>query len=345
MRHLTGLSRADLLACMRDYGDAELDAFAAALGYGLPAPQVVKPEPLGLSLDLPPPAVTHRPDMPPAAPNAIFYRVTELGQTTETVTDEPEWYRRAEPLEPHELRAAPAARPPAQLPLMPWSRLWPFLKVALGAQLEDQALDIPLAVHRLARGQALQPIPRQRYAGWGDSCHVVIDYAAPLLPFWADFNDLHRRLRRLRGGQGMTVFAFPDGDPMAPCWVATSKGWRTLGRYPVPSAQTRILVLSDLGCLDPSDGRRRQWQRFARRLQRVGCRPVALMPCPPRWWSPEVSRGFEPVGWDWTTRPPRRLKGRRARWPELPYGDRENAGQKLLSTRTEVLNHFLGNVP
>jgi len=174
--------------------------------------------------------------------------------------------------------------PPPQPPLMPWSRLWPFCRAALGAQVATARRDLPRIVARLARAQILRYLPRQVRQGWATACQLLVDYAAPLLPFRSDFNAVHERLARLHGEHGLTRFALLDGDPEGRWAVHTARtpqGWEEIEHYPLPAAGTSVLVLSDLGCIDKTDVRRRQWRRLGVRLRRAGCRPVALMPCPP----------------------------------------------------------------
>jgi MoxR-like ATPase len=272
------------LLCLEAYGDAHLERLAAALGYDC---LELSPPPA----PLPVPASGHPPSpereistISGKRPQARFCRVIELRRLTpaEVVRDEPAWFRQAQPMQ-EEIRADAAARPPTWVPLMRWSRLWPFLKQVLGAQLELAALDVPRIVERVARGELLEELPRKRRAGWAGACQVIIDYAEPLLPFWSGFNDVRRRLTGLRGVQGLTIVAFPDGEPDGRCWqwVEAKQTWQAMAGYRVPAAGTPVLVLSDLGCIDTAEARRRQWQRLGLRLQRAGCRPVAFMPCLP----------------------------------------------------------------
>jgi formylglycine-generating enzyme required for sulfatase activity len=191
---------------------------------------------------------------------------------------------------------------------MPWSRLWPFLKTTLGASVETAQLDVPPIVQRLARGQRLQRLPRKRHQGWAATCQVLIDFADSLRPFWTDFHAVRQRLAPLRGMQGLKVLALPDGDPEGRCWAWSfrHKDWQELPAYPLPTPGTPVLVLSDVGCIDATGVRRQPWRRLGLRLRQVGCQPVALMPCPRRWWDGEVTQLFMPVCWDRGARPARR---------------------------------------
>jgi formylglycine-generating enzyme required for sulfatase activity len=253
-------------------------------------------------------------------------------EPTEVVLEEPEWFKAAEPFQREdEIRAAPKARPPAQPPLMRWSRLWPFLKTALSVQQTTQALDIPRIIERLARLRALQYLPRRQHLGWASNCQLIIDYAEPLLPFWTDFKQLRRRLRNLRGQLGLTVITLRDGDASGRYGVLMGVDEWLTGHYPLPKAGTAVLVLSDLGCIDKTDWRRRQWQQLGERLRRAGCRPVALLPCPPRWWDSELTRLFYPVCWDRAVRPPPRIGLRQPLAPAVERGKSDSGAKQLLA--------------
>jgi hypothetical protein len=335
MRRRTQLNRADLLECLHAYGEAYFEGMASALGYVYQQPsKEIRTEvpglPLGIAVGLPT-SITGSAVMP----KARFYRVVEnrLLKPEEVVRSEPVWFQRAEPFQEDELRAPANASPPPQSPLLPWSRLWPFLKTALGAQQTTRTLDLPRILARLARAQTLRYLPRQQRHGWAAESQLIVDYAEPLLPFWTDFNQLCRRLRRLRGARGLRFIAFPDGDPGGRCWRHDGREWRESGSSgPVFSASATVLVLSDLGCNDPSDVRRRQWRHLGARLRRVGCRPVALMPSPPRWWDGELTRLFYPVCWDRAApRLPRRLDPRRSAPASSERAESDPGADRLLA--------------
>lgn len=222
MSRRTQLSRADLLECLHAYGEAYFEGMAAALGYEQREPdKKTEPTPAPaarVEVIAHPPAVATGPAV---TPKARFWRVVEnrLLKPEEVVWNEPAWFQRAEPFQGEdELRAPADASPPSQPPLLPWSRLWPFLKTALGGWQATRTLDLPRILARLARAQTLRYLPRRQRHGWAAESQIIVDYAEPLLPFWNDFNQLCRRLRRLRGTRGLRLVAFPDGDPGGRCW-------------------------------------------------------------------------------------------------------------------------------
>lgn len=290
MQHHRQVSRADLLACLRVYGAERTTAWAQALGYTPEEPQpptLAPPAPVAAPV-APVPQTPTVPETRPQLrlPRLVHYEPCSVAPET---LQEPAWYQKVEPwkADDPDLSANPQVSPLPQLPLMPWSRLWPFLKAALSVRLEAAQLDVPPLVERLARGEMPQRLPRRTHQSWAGTCQVLIDFADPLTPFWDDFHWLLQRLIPLRGEQGLTVLAFPEGNPAGRCleWSPAQEEWREREAYTLPVAGTPVLVLSDLGCNDATGARRRPWQWLGQRLRRVGCQPVALMPCPPRCWS------------------------------------------------------------
>jgi pseudouridine synthase len=307
----TLLNRSDLLACLRSYGTDSLDRFAEIMDFAVVEPQKKTPRILQGSLV---PGViwgATLETLPSERPHAGFLRIVSHRRFKEEdfATDEPEWFRSAQPFVDDDpaLKAPIGLIPPQQQALLPWPRLWPFLKLALGAKMSSYAPDMPRAVDCVARGQVLRRLPRSVRKGWASQAQLIIDYDESLLPFWNDFNSLHEKLAELRGLAGFSVLAFPDGDPGGLCWINTPSGWKNVGAYRPPDAGHPVLILSDLGCNDANEHRRLCWRQFGKQLARATCRAVALMPSPPRWWSHELTRLFIPVYWDRAVRLPQRL--------------------------------------
>ena len=328
------LSRADLLKCLQVHGEDQLSGFAASLGYV----SIQKP-PLASVIEVPSIQVRFN-LLPPSTPyqttsKARFYRVVKHRQlTSEEITrEEPEWYREAKVLKTDDpvlhidSKTEPAPETP---PLMRWAKLWPFLKLAFSVQHSARSLDTPRIIDRIARAQVLRRLPRKQYQNWAGDCQLVIDYAESLTPFWGDFNDLRDRLQRLRGGQGLTILSFAEGDHDGRCRRFVNNDWQKLDNYPPPAADTPILVLSDLGCIDDSKQRRLFWQRLGMRLQRRGCVPVALMPCPQSWWHRSLTRLFFPLCWDRLTRMPRYIGRHRIQTTTLEMEEKYKAAEPLL---------------
>ncbi len=332
----TLVNRADLLACLKHCDESRIDEFAAILGYAV-IESSKNVDAVGIVGNI---AITATLNsmMSVGTVNTNQARFLHViahrrFKDDEVITEQPLWYQEAQPYQDNDadLKAPEGLSPPKQKPLMAWRRLWPFLKLALGANTLSHKPDLPRIVDRIARGKLLRRLPKAKRKGWASQAQLVIDFDPSLLPFWADFNGLHEQLADLRGQAGLNVLAFPDGDPFGACWHNTSDGWRTINRYNPPQAGAPVLVLSDLGCNEVSEQRRMRWRRFGAQLARSGCRPVALMPSPPRWWDAELTQVFIAVYWDRAVRPPQRLTGKTA-YTASAKPERDNpATEQLLS--------------
>ncbi|MEW6218738.1 MAG: formylglycine-generating enzyme family protein [Thermodesulfobacteriota bacterium] len=127
-------------------------------------------------------------------------------------------------------------------------------------------------------------------------------------------------LRGLRGSSGLSVVGFPEGpDREAIPWARDRERARRRRPEPyrLPDPGTPILILGDCGCLAKRPG---PWLAFGRRLKAAGFRPVALMPCPARYWDQELGQLFLPVLWDRQARLPRWLDAGQPR-PEAAAPD------------------------
>ncbi len=338
----TLLNRADLLACLKAHPTSSLDEFAAVLGL-LPQSDLDKPKAIfHLDLRFQAPISSeitiNKDEQVEAETQAAFLQVVARQRFSEDEiqTDEPAWYRDAKPYQNHDpaLTAPVNQIPPAQPELMPWRRLWPFLKLVLGAIVDRQQPDLPKTIDLLAKAKLLRTLPKARHKGWASQAQLIIDYDAKLVPFWNDFNELREKLEQLRGKIGLTIIAFPEGDPGGTYWQDTPAGWAVQENYRPLPAGTPVLIVSDLGCNDSSDQRRLRWRRFGAQLTRAGCPAVAFMPSPPRWWSAELTQWFYMVYWDRAIRPPQRLSRKTA------YAPSRNVDRNTQSA--ECLLHALG---
>ncbi|WP_295393649.1 formylglycine-generating enzyme family protein [uncultured Thiodictyon sp.] len=242
----------------------------------------------------------------PGAPRHRHYRLTERRPLAPPLPPPP-----PDPLPP-EAPVEPLAAPPS---LVPWPRLWPFLRAALGEHAERRRLDLPRAVAAVARARPLRRLPRLKGLRWAPRGQLILDLHQRLYPFWGDFNALKDALPRLRGTAGLDILRMDEG-PAGPVQPWDGRAWGPPRPYDPPPADTPILIAGDLGCLD-TPGQRAAWVAFGRRLAAGGLAPVALTPCPARWWNPALAGLFYPVVLDRTAAMPPRPSGPRP-WPSEP---------------------------
>ena len=310
------VGHADLLrvaASLRLASPAEALAVAARLlGFEreLPAP---KPESPLHSEPEPEPAHKPTPEPPrPADPHAPlptpFWRPTTFSWKSDEELDRAARHaldRAAidEAEDDAERRAMAAIAPPEVPPLTSPSRLLPLLQRAVTADLPGRALDLPALLRRWSRGELVRRLPRLRRRGW-PTLILLVDRSFRLIPFWADQRAVVRLLRDRLGEAGLIVRYFDDRGPEGGALAAFGDN---AGR-PAPLtdgslAGTPILALTDLGWYE-GPATRRAWLRLGRELRRAGERIHALVPVPPRRWTPDLAALWSPIPWERPQRGP-----------------------------------------
>ena len=285
MKHRHTISRGDLLRCVLRFPDAE-EAVAALCGYAPSSPAATEDlrfearvEPVVLQATGPVVRATFQTS--PVKTTSCRFLMPLRFRPYEGEADDPgagpNWLEE-EPITKDELSAAPT--PPAPAPLVPWSRLWPFLHRALGCCRPGRRPDIRRLVERLALLRPLRRVPRIEVLTWASQAWVLVDDRPELAPFHADFANLVKRLQRQRG-----------------------RGELVCGRLDRPgsiqaSAEIPVLVLSDLGRLQRDAELTEQWRQFGADLNRRGVRATALLPCPTSRWDRGLARDWHCACWD-----------------------------------------------
>ena len=318
------VGRADLLRCLHAEGAEALAAMAGLAGYRrvprvrsvrssaappVPGPARAAPvSPTEVRTAFAPAVV------PESATQAVgglpFYRVVDYQPIERALPlgERPDWYHAATPFEPGELLPQRVPQPLPD-PLIPWPRLWPFLRAALGDWTECREPDLARLIDLIAQARAPRRLPRRRLHRWAPACQLLLDLSPRLIPFHGDYWRLLPALGRLRGHLGLDLYVLTDG----PEGGFRRPGDPTPVAYRAPEPGVPLLILGDLGCLgEPAD--RAAWRGLGRGLRRAGVSPIALMPCPPRLWDPRLAGLYWPVTWDRAHRLPRRPAGPRP-WP------------------------------
>ena len=183
----------------------------------------------------------------------------------------------------HEIEARTSTVPESP-PLQPWSRLWPWLRHALGRRIEGRRIDSRQLIRMTAQAEPIRRLPRLRRLSWADRACVVVDRQNALAPFWDDFDSTLEKLERIRGKEGLTVQMLQDAKP----------------EPGVP-----VLVLGDLGRCSQDAAYREFWLRSGRQWLRQGNTLSALLPCPRDRWDAELSELWRCGCWDRGQRLPR----------------------------------------
>jgi hypothetical protein len=299
------VGRADLLRVYAEQGEQALEQVAGALGYERrPTRSVVdslffapsRHPSAEIFADAGPPL----PERPATLPATRFFYVTEHRQADPQPSDDsngaPPWLADAQVLSEDSRPPPGSVRLPAPQPLTRWSRLWPFLRRALGQTVDSRQPDLPRLVERLTRGEVLLHIPMHRRHGWSPRIAILADYNRQTQPFHGDFNRLCRALDKRHGQLGLdrrVLASEPGRQPLVRRPMQS-----TTERWQVPPAATPLLILSDLGLLDGTPETLLGWQRFGGRLRSVACPALVLCPVPAELHPASLQRCFEIVAWD-----------------------------------------------
>jgi formylglycine-generating enzyme required for sulfatase activity len=309
----SGISRADLIRVWKTLGPEGLEASAPALGFYRKGKRKPAPEPVPLppmrrvkaDEPQPEPGVEHRFD--DSEPRAVFWRAERFIQMASEPEGSglPDWWETEPEIGTADEVPGTVQPVPPRIPLLPWSRLWPFLFAALGCRYDSHRVDMERVIHLFCHRKPITRLPYVPRLTWAGRGQLLVDVNETLMPFWDDSGDLLRRIVRLRGISGLEVSVI-EQTPDDGC-----RGWTPRGGmgevkpYGLPVPGAPVLVMGDLGCLDPEEGRMLSWLRLGKRLKNAGFHPAALMPCPPRLWDPRLSAYWTMVYWDHGVRVPR----------------------------------------
>ena len=300
---LSTISRADLLRVLAAEGEQGLAQMAFALGY------VCKPiiaegshiESEGPQWTTPiQPSSTPIPEIQQPTPAARFFYVTErtaLNPTTgQNPLEPPAWFKEAHALERDERPDPASVRLPARLPLTCWSRLWPFLRRALGQTGLSRQLDIPRVIRTVTQGEVLRRLPWRPRHHWSAKVCILLDYNRQTQPFQADYNALCDALAALHGKVGLDIRILHN----APCRETRYRqpGDDTLRRWQMPDARTRVLILSDLGVLDGALDTLLAWRQFGCQWRAAAGKPVVLSPVEPGPQDADLHEVYTIQRWD-----------------------------------------------
>lgn len=222
-------------------------------------------------------AVENKPKRPPA----LFPRILSI----ETLETRREDLQKPAFLSDPSMGLRPEDSPPGTYvfappePLLPARRLLPLLFNALNQTKSAHKLDTRRLVRRIARGQALQKLPRAKRARWPLRLLIIIDTDKKLEPYWADFDYWVKQLQALLGNEAVDAIRFEERSlgeqpSFAMCWPGkVDDAWFV---WQLPAVDTTVLIFSDLG---QDDSRRAlRWQRQLAGLRDHSAPLLALSP-------------------------------------------------------------------
>ena len=179
-------------------------------------------------------------------------------------------------------------------PLVSWSKLWVFLKNALGSNRESNSIDIKAVVDLISRGRLVSKMPKIKKRVWAENCNIILDFSQRLVPFWDDMHAICNGIKKMRGCSGLNIYKIKHGpggkfrkyyDPLVTVTDVVS------------DRQGPFFIISDLGCFE-SNHTVKQWICFGERLKRAQIHPIVLTPCLPKLWDNELLKYYCPIRWD-----------------------------------------------
>jgi hypothetical protein len=306
------ISAADLLRAFAVIKPTTVDekrAIAAMLGFEWQASSGKEPDQAPIIERKPPeqppkpPLPKPSPSPPPVSPDGPTRRDAGGGIRISAPRPVPrprlEWLNAGPALQPGTLGRA---HNPAPLFRPQWTRA--ILGASLSVRRPIGPPDLARAVEVIARGEALQVVPRQPIMTFARGVQALIDVGENMQPFWQDRAVLRRDLKRIVGDGSLEILQFMS-SPRKTRRDDRSRAWLDYEtRFP-PQLDACVLIVSDFG-IGGGLGLARgaspySWAMLARRLARSGHRVVGFVPYPPARWPSFLSRAIHLVQWDRTT--------------------------------------------
>jgi len=241
--------------------------------------------------------------------SAAYYRVSNRQiNEQQSVSDKsdidqlPDWFTQASPtiLDETKTRIPSCHRIiPLHTELTRWSRLEPFLKKILGANVSGMQVDEQHLVKQVANGKPLDRIPRKQRRSWSTTVRVLVDINEDNFPYRSDFLHLRDKLVQARGTEGLELQYIHD-EPGG--YIVRYEQYREfIEPWSVPKNTTSFLILSDLGIHSNTRSALYGWLVFGQLLNAQGVRPMVLMPVAERDIDKRLLRYFDCFIWDGTS--------------------------------------------
>ena len=175
-------------------------------------------------------------------------------------------------------------------PLLPLSRLVPFLLNSLGVSRTSKRLDQQRLARQVALGKALHRLPQMPRQHWPQRLHIIVDAGLHLEPYWNDFACVIQQFKALLGEDAVDAIRFEDtawSGEIPDCipWLGqVDDEWR---KWKLPPADVPILVLGDLGVTADNVSASARWSRLLKVLR---SHPSPLLTLSPVMRSPSQQR-------------------------------------------------------
>jgi hypothetical protein len=172
---------------------------------------------------------------------------------------------------------------------------------AVGTPVAEGDILLLEAVERIARGEPLRDIPREKVQSVSKGCQMLIDTGAGMRPFARDARQLAGAVCRTVGAYHTRVLTFVD-SPLQGVLTETYDD----EMYAPPENGALVLAVSDLCRGGPGSAIRQaepaDWLKLARIVRDAGSALVVLNPYPRERWPAQVTKQVPVVYWDRSTR-------------------------------------------
>ena len=297
----TSVSRADLIKIFLRHGRNGLLQGAGAAGYYLKEEEIREEERCTASVADGPGQIEIGPKKGKfinKVPLMDFWMPVEYDDVSDEEKKPPDRLEGVTPFKANneEIVGDPSILPPKTRPLVPWSRMWPFLFNTLSSLKRSTRVDEKKAISIISSGTPLKEVPFKERTTWARSGQIILDYNYNLTPLWDETTRLFKSLEKIRGKFGLEVLKteyLPEGP-----YINKGREYH----YKMPEQGTPVFIISDLGYYDKAGKRKNAWMEFGRKLGRAGIKPVVLLPCPPRAWDTGLTKYFFHVCWDRSAR-------------------------------------------
>lgn len=182
-------------------------------------------------------------------------------------------------------------------PLMPMSRLLPFLHNSLGQARAAGKLDHKRLSKCLAEAKAIRRLPYKQRQCWPQRLQILVDTSLGLEPYWPDFAYIAGRLQKLLGAEAVSVLRLDEdtlGEEQSFCIPWPTQNHHQWSLWRLQPETTAVLILSDLGVTQTHPASRIRWQRLLKRLHAHPAPLLALSPADKAPDNPALCRLVKP---------------------------------------------------
>ena len=233
--------------------------------------------------------------------NASYYRIIhhEKRQPEQDKPTFPDWFEKAPDLLKENKHNIPDCHRSGAVypPLVAWSRLWPVLLKALGAQRPGRKPDVDKLVNWQASGKHIKRVPKKSRFTWTAQAWLLVDNNADISPLRQDYHALQHQLQHWRGVEGLDIQFVYQAVP-GHIIARYQQGQVHYSDWQMPETDIPLVILSDLGLHSNNNRSLLAWLAFGVQLKQHGIRPTVLLPIAEKQLDPRLLNYYTCILWD-----------------------------------------------